>query len=85
MVKIRALKVGNKFPYSRHLSVSYTHLDVYKRQGIDGSMLETDFQMWFYKQWFEKVIEMNQNQIKAVSYTHLDVYKRQVQVTAERS
>lgn len=23
-------------------------------EGIDGTMLETDFQMWFYKQWFEK-------------------------------
>ena len=23
-------------------------------EGIDGTMLETDFQMWFYKQWFRK-------------------------------
>ena len=38
-------------------------------EGIDGSMLETDFQMWFYKQWFEKVIEMNQNQIKVIDAT----------------
>ena len=32
-------------------------------------MLETDFQMLFYKLWFEKVIEMNQNQIKVIDAT----------------
>lgn len=37
--------------------------------GIDGTMLETDFQMWFYKQWFEKVIKMNQDQIKVIDAT----------------
>ena len=38
-------------------------------EGIDGTMLETDFQMWFYKQWFEKVIKMNQDQIKVIDAT----------------
>ena len=38
-------------------------------EGIDGTMLDTDFQMWFYKQWFEKVIKMNQDQIKVIDAT----------------
>mgnify|MGYP002615582167 CR=1 FL=1 len=38
-------------------------------EGIDGTMLETDFQMWFYKQWFEKVIKMNQDQIRVIDAT----------------
>lgn len=25
-------------------------------EGIDGTMLQTDFQMWYYKRWFEKAI-----------------------------
>jgi hypothetical protein len=25
-------------------------------EGIDGSMLQTDFQMWYYKKWFERAI-----------------------------
>lgn len=38
-------------------------------EGIDGEILETDFQMWFYKQWFEKVIKMNQQYIKVIDST----------------
>lgn len=38
-------------------------------EGIDGTMLETDFQMWYYKQWFEKVIHMNENLIEVIDAT----------------
>ena len=38
-------------------------------EGIDGEILETDFQMWFYKQWFEKVIKMNQQQVRVIDST----------------
>ena len=43
--------------------VSYTHLDVYKRQARRGGVLGGIALMFF---------------LVAVSYTHLDVYKRQV-------
>lgn len=38
-------------------------------EGIDGTMLQTDFQMWFYKQWFEKMIRINQNRIRVIDAT----------------
>ena len=51
------------------LSVSYTHLDVYKRQPVgynnnNGSHV--------YHQ-----SSLGVRQVRPVSYTHLDVYKRQ--------
>ena len=54
-------------------AVSYTHLDVYKRQDT-------------YRRYVVKMEEMDslkldmdvvKDVLKAVSYTHLDVYKRQ--------
>ena len=47
--------------------VSYTHLDVYKRQSLHCATIN-----------HANVIE-----IAPVSYTHLDVYKRQADATAE--
>ena len=38
-------------------------------EGIDGTILQTDYQMWFYKQWFEKVIRINQNNIRVIDAT----------------
>lgn len=38
-------------------------------EGIDGTMLETDFQMWYYKQWFEKVIQINKKFVKVLNAT----------------
>ena len=59
-------------------SVSYTHLDVYKRQAydtcwyaIDGSGVSEKLNK------FQKPTNSNKSYISAVSYTHLDVYKRQ--------
>ena len=58
------------------LAVSYTHLDVYKRQIIRAAA-RTVHLIIFHKQilsLFRKVFPFI-----PVSYTHLDVYKRQVQ------
>ena len=43
-------------------AVSYTHLDVYKRQGLPRP---------------RPVVARGVRGLEAVSYTHLDVYKRQ--------
>ena len=58
------------------MAVSYTHLDVYKRQSLE-----------YVKQYGEAHKELNYKQVylleqcvvwqRSVSYTHLDVYKRQ--------
>ena len=60
----------------RLVAVSYTHLDVYKRQ---GEIFEA---VWNYKtiNIVNKFIATYKNSDNegAVSYTHLDVYKRQI-------
>ena len=61
-------------------AVSYTHLDVYKRQtsgniGKISSVLSTD--MVFIEEVSMSTIG-NMMSYMPVSYTHLDVYKRQV-------
>ncbi len=38
-------------------------------EGIDGTMLETDFQMWYYKQWFERAIRINESAIRVIDAT----------------
>ena len=64
--------------------VSYTHLDVYKRQDIDRSMTENVKRYRLGMEQFKEYVEMWIHEIKLpiasltpVSYTHLDVYKRQ--------
>ena len=61
------------------VSVSYTHLDVYKRQVIlhinifnSLTLFDRFCYIWDSINWETKG--------SAVSYTHLDVYKRQIQV-----
>ena len=59
------------------VSVSYTHLDVYKRQTLYSCV---------NKIWLTVKFDLNppgeymQQRATSVSYTHLDVYKRQVLV-----
>ena len=50
-------------------AVSYTHLDVYKRQGLFFYLFAASLAMAYRK---------------AVSYTHLDVYKRQTFLSFEK-
>jgi len=38
-------------------------------EGIDGTMLETDFQMFYYKQWFEKVFEKYKDELEVIDAT----------------
>ena len=38
-------------------------------EGIDGQKLKTDFQMWRYKEWFEKIIEKNEGRFRVINAT----------------
>ena len=67
-------------------TVSYTHLDVYKRQTSSCRVIfgEADFLPGLVVDKYEDVLvveclALGMEQFKAVSYTHLDVYKRQSQ------
>ena len=57
------------------MSVSYTHLDVYKRQPI---LFTIDKYLEILMAVI--VILITVIVLKPVSYTHLDVYKRQLQI-----
>ena len=73
-----------EFLLPRLRTVSYTHLDVYKRQATCSSrtlMKERNFldsfgMLFLNKENFELYSKMPIS-IHPVSYTHLDVYKRQ--------
>ena len=72
---------GKNKTWKEMLAVSYTHLDVYKRQIVYQILL----QGWLAGKAFAvcrdgggyRQVKRNGG-IGAVSYTHLDVYKRQV-------
>ena len=60
------------------ISVSYTHLDVYKRQELYCEPKEQQSILGnIYAARVERVAEGIHGAFLAVSYTHLDVYKRQ--------
>ena len=68
------------------VSVSYTHLDVYKRQLENDGSKATDAwrksgDNWFYLDSYGNMVvnQLIDDTYYAVSYTHLDVYKRQGQ------
>ena len=63
-----------------HSPVSYTHLDVYKRQYLDSCLWRRLFGNLIIRIW-RNVKRKRRN--AAVSYTHLDVYKRQAQEVDE--
>ena len=58
-------------------AVSYTHLDVYKRQMYREEMHYKDI---YYEEAEKqnKEVQKLKHDMKPVSYTHLDVYKRQI-------
>ena len=59
----------------RHVPVSYTHLDVYKRQVV-ASCQSLIFPMNISV--LDRCLKYVSVGSQSVSYTHLDVYKRQV-------
>ena len=69
------------------MTVSYTHLDVYKRQALRraaAKKLRTDVQTLKKLALVKRSVDARKKQdvrfvvtVDAVSYTHLDVYKRQ--------
>ena len=63
------------------MPVSYTHLDVYKRQDEMNMIISLYAQTCGVPQVITKVGHMENNSMQdslgPVSYTHLDVYKRQ--------
>ena len=60
---------------SGSISVSYTHLDVYKRQGLKYDPYGKS--VFIQKTVCIKTAQNARCSSTAVSYTHLDVYKRQ--------
>ena len=58
------------------MAVSYTHLDVYKRQVAEHATDPAPVGAAVTAGAFGRQAE--RNTLEAVSYTHLDVYKRQV-------
>ena len=71
--------------------VSYTHLDVYKRQRLNRKLcvFHRDYEIQYSMtiDYVDRVLEANKDilevyRVCAVSYTHLDVYKRQGTYTA---
>ena len=83
--------VNNNFNHTRCLTaVSYTHLDVYKRQAtqilVDFQMSRTASSVGHTRVLIQMVHDHSSDvekirpsvKIAAVSYTHLDVYKRQI-------
>ena len=66
-------------------SVSYTHLDVYKRQFVDRFAIKNlipDQANIIKVMLFNSIAKKVNFTPEAVSYTHLDVYKRQVPLHA---
>lgn len=38
-------------------------------EGIDGELLDTDFQMWEYRRWFERMIQLNMDKFDVIDAT----------------
>ena len=64
-MKLYPIQCGNFKLDGGAMSVSYTHLDVYKRQELMSGIKQFECIRIFLNSY-------------TVSYTHLDVYKRQV-------
>ena len=70
--------------FSKQAPVSYTHLDVYKRQGIaralvmEPEFIVADEPISALDVSIRAQVLNLLNEMKTVSYTHLDVYKRQL-------
>ena len=89
------MKKLDSLPIITCVSVSYTHLDVYKRQdmgkdGMHGTAMPVNYvvEMFCDRVTATKIYQKDKYTDQApyeyypVSYTHLDVYKRQAQTSA---
>ena len=68
----------------RFVAVSYTHLDVYKRQveslaPVQAMLKQLDNLASLCDEGVKLIMIGDANDVSPVSYTHLDVYKRQRQ------
>ena len=61
----------------RSIAVSYTHLDVYKRQVEKHFVIFLSLNIKLIAGFGDKNGFLKVQTVKPVSYTHLDVYKRQ--------
>ena len=66
------------------LPVSYTHLDVYKRQVLEGrgDMMTAGSPYAVLGDLLRRRCKLSHSSEAPVSYTHLDVYKRQPLLSA---
>ena len=71
------LGVGESNSYVTDNPVSYTHLDVYKRQTWNFEPIDGTARMYFNAADAIEGFDSTTEDVLAVSYTHLDVYKRQ--------
>ncbi len=62
--------MSNLLP-EQYANISYTHLDVYKRQELTCAHIKAHMDV--FHRWLGSAFDAG-----AVSYTHLDVYKRQL-------
>ena len=78
---VLVVKLDNTLIPSTKEAVSYTHLDVYKRQefiiGTENSILQHLQYECPEKSFYPLSKDCVCHNMKPVSYTHLDVYKRQ--------
>ena len=58
-------------------AVSYTHLDVYKRQPLRNERTPSFKVNDRLNEWYDFGAATGGDLVEPVSYTHLDVYKRQ--------
>ena len=75
------MNVGRKNKVSM-IAVSYTHLDVYKRQAVDGPCGNGQHDVFRSRRGRVYIVFIIQH-VAPVSYTHLDVYKRQHKVSVD--
>ena len=74
------MRTAWRISQTRYIPVSYTHLDVYKRQIVKlithGDFTKEELDIYAVGATGEELLTSKGYHI-AVSYTHLDVYKRQ--------
>ena len=76
-LKLSELKNPPDLAHARIYAVSYTHLDVYKRQAVNWNIGTCSCSL-VLAVVISAILILCMKEREAVSYTHLDVYKRQL-------